>query len=518
MKLKHLQKNSIMLILSGISLLLSIGTHTVHRYTPLFDLHRAMNGIGSLTQGLSIFKNLLFFIPIVLFIFSLLIYRKNAHSPSLPWIISSTLTFSSISIIAGGDGFVEYHFSIFMTIAIIAYYESIKTLLYSTAIFAIQHFAGFFWFPQLLCGTADYRFSLLLIHALYLLLTSGATIWFVYSKKIHTNEYEKTVASQQQAINEVLRNMDDSSQSVLNAVTQLLSGAGQSAKASQEIVASIETISIGAYEQTNKLSLGVESIQSMLEQVEHINENASVVTENSRSTSNQVVYGQEKIHVVANQIHVITSAVNKVNKVINELADSSMEIEKLVDLISSIAEQTNLLALNASIEAARAGEHGAGFAVVAAEVRKLAGQSNDSAAEIQRNVQSFQSHIDKVLHEMNVSLSEVQKGLEQIEETKQVFDEISESSSTVDLQIKDMSVTTDFLLQHSKRTNDMMNQVSEITEAFFMNIEKILSAAEEQSTSSDAVNDIALNLESLVSELGGILSSIQRRLTEEKSG
>ncbi|WP_110931702.1 methyl-accepting chemotaxis protein [Paenibacillus bouchesdurhonensis] len=517
MKLKHLQKNSIMLILSGISLLLSIATHAVHRYTALFDVHRAMSGIGSLTQGLSLFKGFLFFLPLILFIFSLLIYRKNPHSKALPWIISTTLTLSSISIIAGGDGFVEYHFSIFMTIAIIAYYEHIKILLYSTAIFAIQHFAGYFWFPELLCGTSDYRFSLLMIHALYLLLTSGATIWFVYAKQIHTNEYEKKVASQQQAIDEVLRNMNNSSESVLYAVTQLLAGAGQSAKASQEIVASIETISIGAYEQTNRLTTGVESIQSMLGQVEHMNENASVVSESSQATSKQVIYGQEKIHLLASQIDVITSAVNNVHGVINELADSSMEIKKLVDLISSIAEQTNLLALNASIEAARAGEHGTGFAVVAAEVRKLAGQSNDSAAEIHRNVQSFQSHIDNVLHEMSVSLTEVQKGLVQIEETKHVFDEISESSKMVDLQIKDMSVTTDLLLQHSKQTNDMMNQVSEITSAFFMNIEKILTAAEEQSTSSDSVNDIALNLKSLVSELGGILNSIQRSLTEDKS-
>ncbi|WP_019638225.1 methyl-accepting chemotaxis protein [Paenibacillus fonticola] len=514
MKLKHLQKNSIMLILSGITLLLSLATHAVHRYTSLFDLHRAINGIGHLTQGLSIFKDLLLFIPIALFILSLLTYRSNSHSPALPWMICTTLTFSSISIIAGGDGFVEYHFSIFMTIAIIAYYENIKILLYSTAIFAVQHFAGYFWFPQLLCGTADYRFSLLLIHALYLILTSGATIWFVYSKNIHTMEYEKKVASQQQALNEVLKNMNTSSKSVLDSVTHLMLGAGQSAKASQEIVSSIETISTGASEQKDKLALGVEGIQSMLSQVEHINENTMIVAENSVATSSQVLYGKEHVHSLSNQIQVITSAVHNVNGVINELAGNSREIENLVELISSIAEQTNLLALNASIEAARAGEHGTGFAVVAAEVRKLAGQSNESAVEIKNNVHSFQSHIDKVLNEMDHSLTEVQKGLEQIEETKQVFEQISESSIKVDLQIKDMSSTTQLLLQHSQQTNDIMNQISEITSAFFMNIETILSAAEEQSTTSDSVNDVAVNLKSMVTELGSIVNSIQASLAE----
>jgi methyl-accepting chemotaxis protein len=63
-----------------------------------------------------------------------------------------------------------------------------------------------------------------------------------------------------------------------------------------------------------------------------------------------------------------------------ELGEKSQRIGKITDTIAVLARQTNLLALNAAIEAARAGEHGKGFAIVAAEVRKLA---NDSARALQ---------------------------------------------------------------------------------------------------------------------------------------
>ena len=66
------------------------------------------------------------------------------------------------------------------------------------------------------------------------------------------------------------------------------------------------------------------------------------------------------------------SVAAETNTTVSKLGESSAEIGKVVEVITSIAEQTNLLALNATIEAARAGEAGKGFAVVANEVKELA--------------------------------------------------------------------------------------------------------------------------------------------------
>ncbi|SFE44364.1 methyl-accepting chemotaxis protein [Paenibacillus algorifonticola] len=74
---------------------------------------------------------------------------------------------------------------------------------------------------------------------------------------------------------------------------------------------------------------------------------------------------------------------------INELQGETSSISHISRLIGDLAEQSNLLAINASIEAARAGIHGRGFAIVAGEVMKLAGETKRSADQITRMTQKI---------------------------------------------------------------------------------------------------------------------------------
>ena len=81
---------------------------------------------------------------------------------------------------------------------------------------------------------------------------------------------------------------------------------------------------------------------------------------------------------------------------IGEMRGRSEKIDEISRTIRDIADQTNLLSLNAAIEASRAGENARGFAVVAAEINKLAGRSADSSAQIEQIIRETVSEIAEV--------------------------------------------------------------------------------------------------------------------------
>lgn len=200
-------------------------------------------------------------------------------------------------------------------------------------------------------------------------------------------------------------------------------------------------------QQTDHVAESIETLFGMLREIASNTSTAAQSAEQAHTISKdaQVTVGDS-----ITTIHALSSEVSQAAEAMGGLENDVADIVNALDVIVGIAEQTNLLALNAAIEAARAGEQGRGFAVVADEVRNLAGRTQESAEQIQKIIDRLKSSSDSAVQVMQRSNVQSQGAVARSEEVKSALDQIS----SVITQMNDIN-------QVVARLSEQQSQVAE---------------------------------------------------------
>ena len=243
----------------------------------------------------------------------------------------------------------------------------------------------------------------------------------------------------QARIRTVLGRVDDATHALQDLAVHLKS-------ASSEVSSDIAEQDAQTQQMAAAITEMASTAQEIARNIQDTNSQVAQAKAHCQHTDKQLLDTERKITELATEAeHAFASAV--------ALASESDRIGVLMGEIQGIADQTNLLALNAAIEAARAGEQGRGFAVVADEVRKLAGNT-------QQAVQNTQELIEKIRHSSANAVNAIQQS-QQL--THQAVGEADLAEAALDS-----------IFQAIATINDMTYQIA--------------SAAEEQSSVSETVS------------------------------
>jgi methyl-accepting chemotaxis protein len=215
------------------------------------------------------------------------------------------------------------------------------------------------------------------------------------------------------------------------------------------------------------------------------------IADNTKSSiKDGTIVTKELNHQTQSTIQITTSIINEIEK----LAEQSLTIGRIVNVINEITNQTNLLSLNASIEAARAGQYGKGFAVVASEIRKLAEQSQESVKDINRIIIKIQEDTQSV-----VGIAKKAEEVLLLQES--AVKNTTDSYHNINDNVENLMIYLNYITEH-------VGNIEEARLSTLRAIENISAVLEEVAASSNTVNQTAneqfLSVESLNESAGSL--------------
>ena len=299
------------------------------------------------------------------------------------------LSFVQVSLVALhiqlARGMLEFHFGVFVTLALLLVYLDWRPIVWAAALFAVHHVvfdrlqaAG----VGLYCITAP-DLGQVMLHALYVVIQTVLEV--ILAVKMGRTAQESTELRRLTAsLAHGDRIMLDMSR--LSVHTPGGRALKDALDRMHQTVATVQQAAAGMAVACEEIASGARDLSVRTEHAAGSLQATSASMEQLTGTVGQTAAASAEANTLAVSAAGVArrggEVVGEVVRAMRDINEGSARIADITGVIDSIAFQTNILALNAAVEAARAGEQGRGFAVVATEVRGLAQRSAQAAREI----------------------------------------------------------------------------------------------------------------------------------------
>ncbi|MDQ7097128.1 HAMP domain-containing methyl-accepting chemotaxis protein [Desulfosporosinus sp. PR] len=327
---------------------------------------------------------------------------------------------------------------------------------------------------------------------------------------VHSTDETGKLAAAFDTMRDTLRNLvgevSRSSQLVSENAQAIQSITKENSNASEQIVVTMAATSADTEKQAISINEASVAIQQVSASAQQIAATSILVADLTDKTAVTTKYGQQAIDKVVQQMSVINERTERIQQAIDNLTLSNHQISDITQFISGIAAQTNLLALNAAIEAARAGEHGRSFTVVAAEVRKLAEQSQDASKKINSLITKNHENIISAVSAMNEASNDVQEGIKIVGTAGQAFATNYGHIEEVSTQVREISTSIQQVALGNQQVVASINNISGFSQVTVERVQSVTDNIREQATS---INRMVMATQDLAATAQELLTAIQ---------